>query len=94
MNVPATLGEVIKQANQARRFTLCCLADYVMKNDAMPLNPRYLVDIEVHHCGPAPRVLREPARVLELDYDALLPVTGGLMWSCGNTFSLILRMKR
>jgi transcriptional regulator with XRE-family HTH domain len=92
--MPLRLGEVIKQARQARRLTLRRLADHVMKEDASPISPQYLVDIEVHHCGPAPRVLREPARMLELDYAALFPVTGGLTWSCGNTFSVILRLKR
>jgi hypothetical protein len=33
------LGEVVKQARQARRFTLRRLADHVMKNDATPTSP-------------------------------------------------------
>jgi hypothetical protein len=40
------------------------------------INPQYLLDIEVHHRVPAPHVLCELARVLELDYDTLLAFAG------------------
>jgi hypothetical protein len=95
MRMPPRFAEVIKQARQVRRLTLRRLADQVMKEDTTPISPQDLFDFEVHHRVLAPRSLREPARrVLELDYDALLPVTGGLMWSCGNTLSVILMLKR
>ena len=74
--MPPRLGEVIKEARQARRLTLRRLADQVMKADATPISPQYLFDIEVHHRVPALRVLRELSRVLELDYDALLALAG------------------
>ena len=74
--MPPRLGEVIKQARQARRLTLRHLADQVMKADATPISPQYLFDIEVHHRVPAPHVLHELARVLELDYDTLLALAG------------------
>src|SRR5919109_5208212 len=76
MSTPPRLGEVIKQARQARRLTLRRLADQVAKEDGTPISPQYLFDIEVHHRVPAPHVLRELARVLELDYDALLALAG------------------
>jgi transcriptional regulator with XRE-family HTH domain len=69
-------GEVVKQARQARRLTLRRLADQVTKEDGTPISPQYLFDIEVHHRVPAPHVLGELARVLELDYDALLALAG------------------
>jgi hypothetical protein len=47
-----------------------------MKEDGTPISPQYLFDIEVHHRVPAPHVLHELARVLELDYDILLAFAG------------------
>jgi transcriptional regulator with XRE-family HTH domain len=75
--MPARFGKVIKQARQARRLTLRHLVDQVMKEDTTPVSPQYLFDIEVHHRVPAPHVLRELARVLELEYDTLLALSGG-----------------
>jgi hypothetical protein len=66
MRMPPRFEEVIKQACQARRLTLRRLADQVTKEDATPISPQYLFDIEVHHWVPAPHVLRELARVLTL----------------------------
>jgi transcriptional regulator with XRE-family HTH domain len=77
MIMPPRLGEVAKQARHARRLTLRRLADQVMKEDGTPISPQYLFDIEVHHRVPAPHVLRQLARVLELDYDTLLALAGG-----------------
>jgi transcriptional regulator with XRE-family HTH domain len=77
MIMPPRLGEVIKQARQARRLTLRRLADQVLKEDATPISPQYLFDIEVHHHVPAPHVLRELARVLALEYGTLLALAGG-----------------
>jgi hypothetical protein len=74
--MPPQLGDVIKPARQARRLTLCRPAGQVTNADGSPISPRYLADIEVHHRGPAPYVLRELARVLELDYDRLLACAG------------------
>jgi transcriptional regulator with XRE-family HTH domain len=74
--MPPRLGEVIKHARQTRRLTLRRLADQVMKEDGTSISPQYLFDIEVHHRVPAPRVLRELARVLELEYDTLLALAG------------------
>jgi transcriptional regulator with XRE-family HTH domain len=74
--MPPRFGEVIKQARQARRLTLRRLAEQVLKEDATPISPQYLFDIEVHHRVPASHVLRELARVLELDYDTLLALAG------------------
>lgn len=76
--MPPRLGEVIKQARRARQLTLRRLADQVIKADATPISPQYLFDIEDHHRIPAPHVLRELARVLELDYDALLGLAGAV----------------
>src|SRR5919109_4333450 len=78
MSTPPRLGEVIKHARQARRFTLRRLADQVMKEDGTSISPQCLFDIEVHHRVPAPHVLRELARVLELNYDTLLALTGAV----------------
>jgi transcriptional regulator with XRE-family HTH domain len=74
--MPQQLGEMIKQARQARHLTLRRLANQVMKKDGTPISPQYLFDIEVHHRVPAPHVLRELARVLEQDYDTLLALAG------------------
>jgi hypothetical protein len=41
-------------------------------------HPAIPFDIEVHPRVPAPHVLRELARVLELDYDALLAFAGAV----------------
>jgi hypothetical protein len=41
-------------------------------------HPAIPFDIEVHPRVPAPHVLRELARVLELDYDALLALAGAV----------------
>jgi transcriptional regulator with XRE-family HTH domain len=76
MIMPPRIGAVIKQARHARRLTLRQLADQVMKEDGTSISPQYLFDIEVHHRVPAPHVLRELARVLELDYDSLLALAG------------------
>jgi transcriptional regulator with XRE-family HTH domain len=70
------LGEEINHARRARRLTLRQLADQVTKDDGTPISPQYLNDIELHHRVPTPHVLRELARVLELDYDALLAAAG------------------
>ena len=70
------LGEVVKQARQARSLTLRRLAEQVIKEDNTPISPQYLFDIEVHHRVPAPHVLQELAQVLELDYDTLLACAG------------------
>jgi transcriptional regulator with XRE-family HTH domain len=76
MIMPPRLGEVVKQARQARRLTLRRLADQVTKEDGTPISPQYLFDIEVHHRVPAPHVLCELERVLALDYDTLLALVG------------------
>jgi transcriptional regulator with XRE-family HTH domain len=52
------------------------LAEQVTKDDGTPLSPQYLNDIELHHRVPTPHVLREFARVLELDADTLLATAG------------------
>jgi transcriptional regulator with XRE-family HTH domain len=70
------LGEIIKEARQARHLTLRGLTEQVTKEDGKPISPQYLFDIEEHHRMPAPHVLRELARVLDLDYDRLLAVAG------------------
>jgi transcriptional regulator with XRE-family HTH domain len=74
--MPSCLGEVIKQARQARRLTLRRLADQVSKEDGRPISPQYLFDIETHHRVPSLHVLQELARVLEQDYDTLLILAG------------------
>jgi transcriptional regulator with XRE-family HTH domain len=76
MIMPLRLGEVVKHARQARHLTLPRLADQVTKEDGTSVSPQYLFDIEVHHRVPAPHVLRELARVLGLDYDTLVALTG------------------
>ena len=70
--MPPRLGAILKQVRQVRRLTLRRLADQFMQADATPISPQYLFDVEDHHRIPAPHVLRELARVLELNYDALL----------------------
>lgn len=42
------------------------------------MSPHVRSDIEVHHRVPAPHVLRELARVLELDFDAILALAGAV----------------
>ena len=74
--MPLRLGEVVKQARQARRLTLRRLADQVSKEDGRPISPQYLFDIETHHRVPSLHVLQELARVLEQDYDTLLILAG------------------
>jgi transcriptional regulator with XRE-family HTH domain len=74
--MPPRLGEAIHQARQARKLTLRQLADQVTKDDGTPISPQYLNDIELHHRVPTPHVLRELARVLELDADTLLASAG------------------
>jgi transcriptional regulator with XRE-family HTH domain len=70
------LGDAIHQARQARKLTLRQLAEQVTKDDGTPISPQYLNDIELHHRVPTPHVLRECARVLELDADTLLAIAG------------------
>jgi transcriptional regulator with XRE-family HTH domain len=70
------LGDIIKQARQTHHLTLRRLADQVSKEDGTSISPQYLFDIEVHHRVPSPYVLRELARVLELDGDTLLTLAG------------------
>jgi transcriptional regulator with XRE-family HTH domain len=70
------LGDAIHQARRARQLTLRQLAEQVTKEDDMPISPQYLNDIELHHRVPTPHVLREFARVLELDVDTLLALAG------------------
>jgi len=74
--MPAQLGDLWRQARQARRLTLRHLADQVMKDDGTPISPQYLFETEVRHRVPAAHGLRELARVLELDYDTLLAPAG------------------
>jgi transcriptional regulator with XRE-family HTH domain len=76
MSMPLLLGDVLKQARQHRRWTLRQLADQVSKEDGTPISPQYLFDIETHHRIPTPHVLSELARVLALEYDALLASAG------------------
>jgi len=76
MRRPPRFAEVIKQARQVRRLTLCRPADQVMKEDATPISPQDLFDIEVHHRVPSPHVLPELVRALELNYDTLLAFAG------------------
>ena len=71
------LGEIIKEARQARHLTLRGLTEQVTKGDGKPISPQYLFDIEEHHRVPAPHVLHEPVRVLGLDSNWLLAATGG-----------------
>jgi transcriptional regulator with XRE-family HTH domain len=70
------LGAVIHQARRSRKLTLRQLANQVTKDDGTPISPQYLNDIELHHRVPIPHVLRELARVLELEYDDLLASAG------------------
>jgi transcriptional regulator with XRE-family HTH domain len=74
--MPPRLGEAIHQARQARKLTLRQLADQITKADGTPISPQYLNDIELHHRVPTPHVLRDLARVLELDADTLLATAG------------------
>jgi transcriptional regulator with XRE-family HTH domain len=76
MSMPLSLGDVLKQARQRRRWTLRRLADQVTKEDGTPISPQYLFDIETHHRIPTPHVLAELARVLALEYDTLLALAG------------------
>ena len=71
------LGDVINQARRARRWSLRQLAVQVQKEDGTPISPQYLNDIELNRRIPAPHVLRELAKVLELDTDHLLMLAGG-----------------
>jgi hypothetical protein len=75
-HVNPRLGAVINQARRARKLTLRQLANQVTKDDGTPISPQYLNDIELPHRVPTPHVLRELARLLELDYDALLALVG------------------
>jgi transcriptional regulator with XRE-family HTH domain len=70
------LGEMIKEARQARQLTLRGLTGQVTKEDGKPISPQYLFDIEEHHRVPAPHVLRELAQALGLEYDRLLAAAG------------------
>jgi transcriptional regulator with XRE-family HTH domain len=70
------LGEALNQARRASKLTLRQLAEQVTKDDGTPISPQYLNDIELHHRVPTPHVLRELARVLDLDYDTLLALAG------------------
>jgi transcriptional regulator with XRE-family HTH domain len=70
------LGAIIRDARRARRLTLRRLADQVIKDDGTAISPQYLFDIEVHHRIPSLHVLRELARVLDLDFDPLLASAG------------------
>ena len=74
----ARLGEAIHQARRAHKLTLRQLAEQVTKDDGTPISPQYLNDIELHHRVPTPHVLRELARVLELDADTLLALAGAV----------------
>jgi len=74
--MPPPLGDAINQARRVRKLTLRQLADQVTKDDGTPISPQYLNDIELHHRVPTPHVLRELARVLELDADMLLATAG------------------
>src|SRR5262245_15664481 len=70
------LGDAIHQARLAGKLTLRQLANQVTKDDGTPISPQYLNDIELHHRVPTVHVLREFARVLELDADTLLATAG------------------
>src|SRR5262245_13367749 len=70
------LGDAIHQARRARQLTLRQLAEQVTKDDGTSISPQYLNDIELHHRAPTPHVLRELARVLEVDADTLLAIAG------------------
>jgi transcriptional regulator with XRE-family HTH domain len=72
------LGDAIHQARRTRKLTLRQLAEQVTKDDGTPISPQYLNDIELHHRVPTPHVLREFARVLELDADTLLATAGAV----------------
>jgi transcriptional regulator with XRE-family HTH domain len=74
--VTRRLGEVINNARRARKLTLRQVAEQVTKDDGTPISPQYLNDIELHHRLPTSHVLRDLARVLALDYDALLAAAG------------------
>ena len=63
--MPHRSGKVIKHACQVRQFTRRHLADQVAKGDNTDIGSQYLFDIKVHHHVPAPRFLREMARVLQ-----------------------------
>jgi hypothetical protein len=67
--IPLPLGDVIKQAHQARRSTRRHLADQLIRGDCTPISSQYLFDIEVHHRVPTPYVLCALAQVPELDYN-------------------------
>jgi transcriptional regulator with XRE-family HTH domain len=71
-----SLGKILKATRQARHLSLRGVSDQVIKEDGRPISPQYLFDIEEHHRMPAPHVLRELARVLDLDYDRLLAAAG------------------
>jgi transcriptional regulator with XRE-family HTH domain len=74
--VTLRLGEVINRARRARKLTLRQLGEQVTKDNGTHISPQYLNDIELHHRVPTPHVLRELARVLELDYDTVLALAG------------------
>ena len=74
--MPAQLGDLRRQARQARRLTLHHLADQAMKDDGTPISPQHVFDTEVRHRVPAPHGLRELPRVLELGSDTLLALEG------------------
>jgi hypothetical protein len=74
--MPPQLGDSRKQARRVRQLTLGRLAVQVTKEDNTAISPPYLFDIKVYHRVPAPHVLSELARVLELDAETLLALAG------------------
>ena len=74
--MPPRLGEVINQTRRARKLTLRQLAAQITKDDGTSISPQYVNDIELHHRSPTPHVLRELARVLDLDGDHLFASAG------------------
>lgn len=71
------VGDIIQEARRARHLMLRGLTGQVVNRDGQPISPQYLFDIEEPHRRPAPHMLRELARVLDLEYDWLLAAAGG-----------------
>lgn len=68
----ATFGELISEARKAKGWSQKELALNILKEDDKPISPQYLNDLERDRRGaPSDHLIREFARVLDLNTDAL-----------------------
>ncbi len=88
MGVATKFGQYVMEKRKSLNLTLKQVADKIKKENGDPLTPQYLNDIEHDRRNPPPEyIIKQIAKVLELDVDYLLGLKGDVAHDIKTMFS-------